>query len=381
MAIRVYLDDVLRARGMTAKELCAKVGITEANLSILRSGKARGVRFGTLNRICYYLECDAGDILKFDGQLEEENDAKKGLLATILAALLLLSGCSLALPEEDGKTDGDPMVGVLVTTQPLDLFDSEAYLRENASTVLNGGMIRADDAEKYSNALFTVWDDTQQRYVFPDTEGYVWLCTEESDESGDYTRMQNDDVFCDGTNAVHVTDEGSSYEFSATLYVPNDRTYAVFYCNPIYQTADGRVYALAGQGMSCSGEAGSTAAITQTLTQTLTETQKGETQTRSFECAIKVQLAARPERVTLFWMDAESGLLRSEEYAAGTLPETLRAEDAEFLLAVETAVDGTQSRALYGPEQETQTLETLFEGDKGFLQMQYTQLEWPQQSN
>ena len=43
---------------------------------------------------------------------------KKGLLAIILAASLLLSGCSLALPEEDGKTDGDPMVGVLITTQP-----------------------------------------------------------------------------------------------------------------------------------------------------------------------------------------------------------------------------------------------------------------------
>ncbi len=60
---------------------------------------------------------------------------KKGLLAIILAASLLL-GCSLALPEEDGKTDGDPMVGVLITTQPLDLFDSEAYLRaKNASSV------------------------------------------------------------------------------------------------------------------------------------------------------------------------------------------------------------------------------------------------------
>ena len=82
---------------------------------------------------------------------------KEGLLAIILAALLLVSGCSLALPEEDGKTDGDPMVGVLITTQPLDLFDSEAYLSENASTILNGGMIRADDAEKYSNALFTVF--------------------------------------------------------------------------------------------------------------------------------------------------------------------------------------------------------------------------------
>ena len=74
MAIRVYLDDVLRARGMTARELCAKVGITEANLSILRSGKAKGIRFGTVNRICYYLGCDVGDILKFDGMLEEETD-------------------------------------------------------------------------------------------------------------------------------------------------------------------------------------------------------------------------------------------------------------------------------------------------------------------
>ena len=71
MAIRVYLEDVLKRRGMTSKQLCALVGITEANLSILRSGKAKGVRFGTINRICYYLQCDVGDILKFDGNLEE----------------------------------------------------------------------------------------------------------------------------------------------------------------------------------------------------------------------------------------------------------------------------------------------------------------------
>ena len=74
MAIKSCLDEVLRSRGMTAKELCQKVGITEANLSILRSGKAKGVRFGTINRICYYLQCDVGDILKFDGHLEEDDD-------------------------------------------------------------------------------------------------------------------------------------------------------------------------------------------------------------------------------------------------------------------------------------------------------------------
>ena len=63
MAIKVYLDHVLKERG-----------ITEANLSILRSGKAKGIRFGTVNRICYFLECDVGDILKFDGQLEDSDE-------------------------------------------------------------------------------------------------------------------------------------------------------------------------------------------------------------------------------------------------------------------------------------------------------------------
>ncbi len=71
MAITVHLEQVLKARGMSSKELCVLVGITEANLSILRSGKAKGVRFGTVNRICFFLGCDVGDILKFDGNLED----------------------------------------------------------------------------------------------------------------------------------------------------------------------------------------------------------------------------------------------------------------------------------------------------------------------
>ena len=74
MAIKVCLEDVLKERGMTSKELCSLVNITEANLSVLRSGKAQGVRFHTINRICYFLQCDVGDILKFDGNLEEDEN-------------------------------------------------------------------------------------------------------------------------------------------------------------------------------------------------------------------------------------------------------------------------------------------------------------------
>lgn len=72
MAIVVKLDAALKRRGITSKELCELVGITEANMSILRSGRAKAVRFSTLNAICYHLGCTPGDILQFDGEPENE---------------------------------------------------------------------------------------------------------------------------------------------------------------------------------------------------------------------------------------------------------------------------------------------------------------------
>ena len=78
MGLRVNLDEILKERGMTSKQLCEMVGITEANMSVLRSGKAKGVRFHTLNRICFFLQCDIGDILHFDGQLDEEDSDEEG---------------------------------------------------------------------------------------------------------------------------------------------------------------------------------------------------------------------------------------------------------------------------------------------------------------
>ncbi|HEU0100446.1 MAG TPA: helix-turn-helix transcriptional regulator [Allosphingosinicella sp.] len=66
MAILVKLDDVLHARRMTLTELSARVGITLANLSILKTGKARGMRFATLEAICEALDCQPGDLLAFE---------------------------------------------------------------------------------------------------------------------------------------------------------------------------------------------------------------------------------------------------------------------------------------------------------------------------
>jgi putative transcriptional regulator len=74
MEITVKLDDLLYARRMTLTELADRVGITLANLSILKTGKAKAIRFSTLAAICEALDCQPGDILAFE---REEKKAAK----------------------------------------------------------------------------------------------------------------------------------------------------------------------------------------------------------------------------------------------------------------------------------------------------------------
>ena len=65
MAILVNLDELLHDRRMTLTELAERIDITLANLSILKTGKARAIRFSTLNAICDVLDCQPGDVLRF----------------------------------------------------------------------------------------------------------------------------------------------------------------------------------------------------------------------------------------------------------------------------------------------------------------------------
>jgi len=66
MAIAIKLDDILHDRRMTLTELADRIGMALANLSILKTGKARAIRFSTLDAICEALSCQPGDILRFE---------------------------------------------------------------------------------------------------------------------------------------------------------------------------------------------------------------------------------------------------------------------------------------------------------------------------
>ena len=72
MAIRMNLDVMMAKRKISSQELAEKVGITQANLSILKTNKGKAIRFSTLNKICEVLNCKPGDIL--DYEKENEND-------------------------------------------------------------------------------------------------------------------------------------------------------------------------------------------------------------------------------------------------------------------------------------------------------------------
>ena len=88
--VKVNLDLMMVKRGISSKDLSKKIGITPANLSILKTGKAKGIRFATLDKICEVLECEPGDILVSSngGSIVRENETenRKKLMDLISAA-------------------------------------------------------------------------------------------------------------------------------------------------------------------------------------------------------------------------------------------------------------------------------------------------------
>jgi putative transcriptional regulator len=77
MPVRVTLDVMLARRKMRARDVAAQIGLSETQLSLLRTGKVRGMRFNTLSKLCLVLDCAPGDILEYDrddADLESSED-------------------------------------------------------------------------------------------------------------------------------------------------------------------------------------------------------------------------------------------------------------------------------------------------------------------
>lgn len=77
MPIVITIDRVLGKRKVTAREIAARIGVSETHLSLFRSGKVRGVRFSTLAKLCAALDCQPGDLLAYDYDAEDLEDGEE----------------------------------------------------------------------------------------------------------------------------------------------------------------------------------------------------------------------------------------------------------------------------------------------------------------
>ena len=240
---------------------------------------------------------------------------KRKTVLISFAIILVLAFCAgysglAALPApEDNAADGgaDRLIGVFVTREPLDLFDFDAYFEDNASKLLSGGEIGADDAQKYSGRLYAVLRDkpyynedgtpagSTKEYAFEGVEGFLLAAPRIGEGEDSYISFYADDGVSDSDFHLKTTDEGDSVELSAVIYALADRGTASFYPNPVYQTAAGEVYAVSGSGSSY-GTPSPGMSGTFTLSENQSVSSAGETSANASSVELRVEFVAPPDR-------------------------------------------------------------------------------------
>ncbi|HWQ59245.1 MAG TPA: hypothetical protein VN540_09525, partial [Clostridia bacterium] len=199
------------------------------------------------------------------------------------------------------------------------------------------------------------------------------------DEVGTYTAHFGNEAISDGSSSMNVTDEGTDFTLEGVIYVTAAAAGRTWFLNPVYQAADGSVYAINGSGTSSSGDTSEGAAFWQTISAEYTVTQDGKTTTDSITAKIGIILMYVPERLRFIQFGSDGAVLTLEEYAPGTLPETIRPEaDAAYLVVetYKTAFDGktTVSRTLY--ERGAEYIDAYSAREDGICVKQATALDW-----
>lgn len=309
------------------------------------------------------------------------------LISVLLALLLLMSGCQLARPDGETASSGDRLIGVLVTKEYLDLFDFEAYFQDHTSELLQGGDHVVEDTQPYEGRLYaTMTTETKtnedggtvtlQKYVFEGVEGSSYFVYSVSEEDGPgYTATESGEEISDGHTNLSYSDQEEAMDLEATIYyAPQDGEDVIsFYFNPVYQTADGQVYAMSGSGTSTNVD-GAGVSFGHTLREENTETENGVSKTWRSSVKVTVESVDPPERITVLQMGEDHQIVSETAYEPGSLPEamTLPAEIAYLL--VETHTGGTVKRELV--DRDTETLTTFRCRDDGICVKQTTTLTW-----
>lgn len=315
------------------------------------------------------------------------------IMLLLLFVLLHLTGCQLAKTELSGeRAEKDRLIGVYVTTEHLDLFDDEAYLNDHINTILEGKAPKYTDMEKYSGRLYASLADrvltnentgntvTRQEYVFEGVEGFSFFAPTLTDaNTGEqYVSTGADDAISNSHVAVKSGD-AEEYHLTGTIYLNPDRGDGVCYLNPVYQSDDGRVYAVQGHGYSLSGIQAEGPNIKTTLSEESTVTVDGEQRSFRTTVELSVEIMYTPVGVCIVELNAQDEIAARHDYTPGKLPETIVLQDDTAYVVVHTDKtdrSGASVRTTMLYDQSCDGFDTFYCRDDGVCAERYTALEW-----
>lgn len=305
-------------------------------------------------------------------------------VCVLAAAFLLgLTGTVQVAADADGDTsDGGRLIGAFVTASHLELFDGEAFIKDNMDKLSAGGEPGGDTAG-YEGRLYATLADVQAgggagsgEYVFEDVDGIRFFAAVVSDESGAYTACFSDSAISDGRMDVAGTGDGASLTLEGTIYASTLSEARCFYVNPVYQTEDGRVYAVTGEGITMSGDLVDGMSHTLALTESRSTTVNGDTLKNETSVTVTVEYITPPERVRVVQLDADDRVAAVVEYQSGSVPDTITPEPGvEYIIVESLSAEGAAERELF--QKNDGFLTALSCGSDGVCVKHDTKLEWP----
>lgn len=232
---------------------------------------------------------------------------------TIIIAVVILGAMAAAYAfGTSGRASmvkqADNLVGMLVTTQPLPV---------------------ADDDRLYAEL-------TDGEYVFRGIDGMQCFFTNKNKDNAIVSHM--DEAFTDKSCSLHViNDDGQNVSLKAKLYLCTSFDEMLFQ-NPVYQTASGEVYAVAGQGAQYNGE-GMKGSFS--LSESVRRYEDGKMMSYGTSVNIDVEVIAVPEKIIVSQFDAEGKLISSESFMPGEMPDSMNSS-AAYIIVVTVSQSGTR---------------------------------------
>lgn len=306
------------------------------------------------------------------------------LAAFLLGAAGVIRLADAAAPE---SLDADRLIGVLITSEYLDLLDEEQFLNDHLGLLVEGGQISEGETAKYQGRLYadlteTLHTDEEtgeffvgKEYVFGGVDGIRLIAPQIADEAGSYSGTTVDEGISDASVSFLSTDTGEQILLKGTIYVASGSGLDRFYFNPVYQEPGGRVYVVSGHGVFWDRQEIPGASWTTKLSENReASTDDGAGSSSGTEVEVTVQLVGSPESTALLQFGGGHALLDKTAYQPGALPERLDIlPDTEYILLETTSSEGI-SRTLF--QREDAYAYAFYCRDDGICIKQSCQIGW-----